>query len=1029
MCLNAPPRTAWMKNTLLKAAAAIAMAWPGQAAAQNWIQNWISYSMADGLSDDHIAAIIEDDHGKIWVGTGLGGLNQFDGRDWTFYSRARGDSIASDFITAMMKDREGHLWIGTYDGGVSKIDPDDDLKNPSSWKNYNRANTQGGLLNNYITAIVEDDSGNVWFGTPIGISVFAPKSSLGQDPLRDRNNWTILTPDSQLVTPDIFALEKDSAGKIWAGTVGGAYRYEPRTFKTTRRWDLRLDLGHVMAIFADSYGYVWFGRFINSATESGVARVLATNPIAPVKFSLANYTVAIGEDRDGKIWFGTADRDHGVFVVDPNADLTKAENWFEFTQKDGLAENGISSILPDSEGDMWVGTAEKGISRFDISWINFSETVGLDFANVLAMIEDDSGKLWLGTDGKGLRLVNRQANLFLGKNWHIITRTDKALSSNQINAIFKDSNGKFWVASSPDTFDARDNKPVYHGLNAVNPLSNLNDPVNWDHFLAEDSLLPDNTVNAIAQDHLGYLWFGTNNGLSRVHANDTKIKAGWMAFDTSDGLASNSIQSLFFDNKKRLWIGATAGLNWIDLNASTTIKFESLPAIKNAVQTIYQDLEGNLWFGTESNGAYKLDLSNVLRGYTTTHGLASNSVRSIVQQRSNEYWFGTGSGLTRLRVSPFGGRTDSLWTRFKAKDGPGAISIWAAHKDKKGDLWFGAGGRGVTRHRLKKTPPETFITSKLDITTVENVIVQFKGVDRSASSTGMLRYSYRYDDTNWSPFLASEEVAIAGLSDGRHVFEVRAADRDGNIDPTPATEVFYKINARLGGRVEIQDSRGWVALYLPPENGETFQEAKIIRVENYVLKDSLAILAYDLLPDTLKLGRPATLTIAFKDTLRYRQNKLAIFRQDKNSDWHKIGGTVMLVDDTLKLATAINEFGRYAARKDKTLGMKGAAVVDTVTIQPRIFSPSGGGQGHGDRASISFYLSHEATATIKIYNIAGRLKRTVQENFSFQAGRNAIEWDGKDDDGKFCVSGLYIVAIHASGQVKTKTVAVLNKYE
>ncbi|MCI0697310.1 T9SS type A sorting domain-containing protein [candidate division KSB1 bacterium] len=981
-------------------------------------QNWVNYSEPHGLSSYFISAIVEDNHTNIWVGTDKG-VNRFDGREWTIYSRVKGEAIIDDDIKTIAKDREGNLWIGTANG-LSKIDPESDLRDPQSWKNYDSDNTKGGLVTNLITAVLEDSSGNIWVACfRGGLSIANPKPRLGQDPLLDPKNWTIVkSTTDQLPSLRIFALEKDNNSNIWIGTSAGASRYNPHEHTLDGKWDLKPALGNVRSIFADSYGYVWFGR-----AGKGVARVLATPPFLIEEFPFAINAEKIGEDSDRKIWLGTTD--DGIFVVDPQA---LADSTLHFTQQTSrLSDDAIRAIFRDSESDMWIGTGNEGISRYDISWINFSRDPARPFdltfnsAVIPTIIEDDSRHLWLGTDGEGLRRINLTSNLLLDNNWtaHRKEDQDKTLSSNHINTIFQDDTGKIWVGTTPED-------DQYKGLNVIKPpFSDLKNSNNWDTFTAEEGGLADNTVNTIAQDRSRYLWFGTENGLSRVHVDSAKFIPSWKTFTTADSLADTSIQALLVDDGSRLWIGTNAGLNWTNPTASATIKFERIAAVKGFVQAIFQDRDGNLWFGTNRNGVYKINAASdttTLINFTTANGLASNSVRAIVQQRPNEYWFATGSGLTRLRVSG----VDSLWTTFKAEDGLQDLSVFEAFKDSKGDLWFGTASNGVTRHRVKPQPPETFMTSKLDVTTANNVIMSFRGVDRNTSPP-MFRYSFRFDNGAWSPFLTSEQVPIFGLTLGRHVFDVRAADMDGNIDSTFATDVFYKIAARLGGKVEFQDSRGRIALYLSPEKVETVKEIKINRVENYVLKDSLSILAYDIQPEALTLDKPATLTVAFKDTLGYRQNKLAIFRQGKNSEWIGIGGVVKVENDTLtSLTTAITEFGRYAVRRENIAGIGRTAISD-VNIQPRIFSPAGGGQGHGDRAGISFHLSNNAGVTVKIYNVAGRLKRTLRENVSLQVGTNAIEWDGRDDDGKVCVSGLYIVTIEAQGNVKTKTVAVLNK--
>ena len=60
-------------------------------------------------------------------------------------------------------------------------------------------------------------------------------------------------------------------------------------------------------------------------------------------------------------------------------------------------------------------------------------------------------------------------------------------------------------------------------------------------------------------------------------------------------------------------------------------------------------------------------------------------------------------------------------------------------------------------------------------------------------------------------------------------------------------------------------------------------------------------------------------------------------------------------------------------------------------------------------------------------NSAGRLVKILQENETMSYGNNVVYWDGKDNNGEFCVSGLYIVTIQADEKKATKTVVVLNK--
>ena len=988
-------------------------------------QNWTSYTVTDGLSNNGIEAIVEDDHGKIWVGT-TGGLNAFNG-DWISFSRVNGDSLIHDYINAIGKDSEGKLWIGTK-GGLSIIDPTVDLKDPENWNNYNQTNTKGGLVENRISAILEDDDGNVWIGTEFsGVCIVDSTHFLDLDSLLDPNHWTTIdSVNKQLCNKRIFALARDSYGNIWVGSRKGVSRYNPELHDLTGMWDLSLcDIGDVKAILPDSHGYIWFGR-----SGESLARVHISNLNQLDKLPKAFSADAIAEDSDGMVWIRA--RDEGVYVIDPRSDLNDLNNWKLFSpQPNGLADHLIKSILKDSEGDMWLGTAQKGLSRFEISWINFSEGFELDNQNVISMAEDASENVWFGTEDGGIRIVNLHDNLFVTQNWSVIQKETTPLSSNVVRAIFKDDNGNFWIGTE---------SPEYSGLNLVNPLNNLFDPTNWQTFTADGVLwLPDNAVNAIGQDNSRFLWFGTNNGLSRIHIESIgEIGATGTVFDTSNGLTSNNIRAILIDKRDILWLGTTRGLNRIDLDGDLENGWERVDIINDKVLSIYEDLAGSIWISTKNSGVYvinpELNPHDPLNWQiiTSEDGLASNFVHSLVQSSlgekplakfmSKEYWFATFSGLTRLRVTENQSQMDSVWTVFRAKDGPGAISIFQVFEDSKKDLWVGTSGSGVTRHRIKRKPPDTFIEPKLDVTTADNVIIRYRGADLTTPSD-QLRFSYQIDNRGWQPFLQSELVQLFNLEPGEHVFEVRAVDRDGNIDPMPDRDVFHKFDTSLGGRVEISDSIASVALHFPPGELEAGKDITITRIKNFQLADPRAIVAYEIKPISFQLNKPGTLSISLFNAENINRNQIAVFRQD-NSEWVGIGGTVTSKNGELRITTAITEFGRYAVRQEKV----NMAEDQQVNIQPRIFSPSGTGRGFGERANVSFVLKNDSQVTIKIYNLAGRLKRVLINDDPMFRGVNVVEWDGKDDNGNDCASGLHIVTVAAEGKMQTKTVMVLNEY-
>lgn len=169
------------------------------------------------ISDNRILTITEDNSGKLWIGTSFGGLNQFNRDDETFihyrFDPDDPNSISSEYvselycditgkllvatkegldefdqknkkffhfnlnenssdknkhtrITALYEQKNGILWIGTFDRGLIKYQREQGII-----KTYT---TQDGLPIDYITGIIDDDHGNLWVSTTIGVTKFDP---------------------------------------------------------------------------------------------------------------------------------------------------------------------------------------------------------------------------------------------------------------------------------------------------------------------------------------------------------------------------------------------------------------------------------------------------------------------------------------------------------------------------------------------------------------------------------------------------------------------------------------------------------------------------------------------------------------------------------------------------------------------------------------------------------------------------------------------------------------------------------------
>jgi len=236
---------------------------------------------------------------------------------------------------------DGDIWFGTW-WGASRL-------RGSSWTAYSRYQ---GLAEGWVTAIVADHAGNVWFGTQgRGLSVLHPGGS-----------WQTFSQAHGLSDEHITALAVDRDNSLWVGTLWAGVQVTNTTWLT---WTL-----------------------YNTATSR-----LASDHVK---------TLAIGPD--GRKWIGTLQ--NGVSVFDDRT-------WTTFTAVDGLADNQITALAVDHQNRAWIGTLN-GLSRLqdqgtpgksDDVWVTCTRLQGLASNEVLTIAFEGDHKVWVGTD-RGANLLD-----------------------------------------------------------------------------------------------------------------------------------------------------------------------------------------------------------------------------------------------------------------------------------------------------------------------------------------------------------------------------------------------------------------------------------------------------------------------------------------------------------------------------------------------------------------------------------------------------------------------------------------------
>ncbi|MCH7409434.1 response regulator [Belliella sp. DSM 111904] len=166
------------------------------------------------------------------------------------------------------------------------------------------------------------------------------------------------------------------------------------------------------------------------------------------------------------------------------------------------------------------------------------------------------------------------------------------------------------------------------------------------HLGVEDGL-SHNTVFTIYQDHKGFMWFGTKDGLNRYDGHVFKVFKNIQGDESS--LTNNHILSLYEDRNKMLWIGTNAGISIYDPHVE---KFKSLDVVdQNGEQVwgqilkIKEDGSGNIWVASSTAGLYRYQpKENSLKRFNhdpnRPSSLGSGSVSSLTVDDKGVVWVG-----------------------------------------------------------------------------------------------------------------------------------------------------------------------------------------------------------------------------------------------------------------------------------------------------------------------------------------------------------------------------------------------------
>jgi signal transduction histidine kinase/ligand-binding sensor domain-containing protein len=590
--------------------------------------------------------------------------------------------LPQNTVHAILQTHDGYLWLGT-EGGLVRFDG-------IRFTVYDSQNTPA-IRGNNIRALFEDREQALWIGTSDGLAVFR------------EGGTRVFTREQGLPNNSVWSISQDSIGRPRVLTAGGSAEYRNGRFEGLQsKESLESNSG---AVLKDARGALWIAnrgvkRILNGKTES----FPANDPLA------GDVILSMFEDREGNLWLGS--ESNGLTVLrDPKIS----------SYADGL----VRCVYQDRRGMLWLGT-NLGLTKIDGGKTsNFTVEEGLSSNLVFALGENSEGDLLVGTQD-GLNVIHEG-------NVKLLTTAD-GLADDLVRSLHTDADGSIWIGTR-------------RGLTQWKGSSF--------HTYTEADGLASDFVGAVARGKDGALWVGTLHGL-------TRIKDG--RFQT---FGSNVVTALYEDSAGVLWIGTQDG----GLQRMRNGQMFRYPADLGLPLSIYAIVEdgGYLWM-TSKTGIFRASKAELDSGgalsiaqYGTADGMRVNECSEgghPAAWRSNDgaLWFATLRGVSTIDQ------------RIAIANGlPPPVSVEA----------FSVDDRAVDLKGTKEIRPGH-----------ERLSFEYAGLSFASPQRVRFRYKLEGFDRDWVDAGTRRVAYYTSLPPGDYRFRVTARANDGAWNQNDAELAF-----------------------------------------------------------------------------------------------------------------------------------------------------------------------------------------------------------------------------------------------
>lgn len=551
-------------------------------------------SLEQGLSQSRVQCIYRDHQGVIWIGTKWG-LNSYDQSELKsyFHDREQPNSLPDNFIRFITEDRLGDLYVSTNKGIAI----------------YNKAENQFQPLK------YNGKPFNAWSYLQIGDNfLFGGEETLYQYNLTDKSITTIfpdIDGDKLKCINRIFQWSPDVL--ITSSKKDGLWMYDLIKKKMYRCPFVKER--EINTIFVDSQNRLWvsfYGKGIACYSKEG-KRLFS---LSTKNSGLNNDIIFDFLEKDNQLWIATDGG--GINILDFQ---TMKFSYLKHISDDeqSLPNNSIYRLYKDQMDNIWIGSIHGGLFAIKKVFIKTYKDIPLNNPNgisertVVSIFEDKDTLLWIGTDGGGINSFDQKTNTFhhypttygekvtsitdFSENELLLSCFNKGIftfnkrtAQMQPFPIINDSISKREF-SSGDLVNLYATKDNIYILGAKVYIYNKHTRQTSILYAPQIDIQRQIAMQAIYSDDTHLYLMGTNN-LFKLNFKTNELSS---LVNMKEG---DDFTSACRDDKGNFWIGSNFGLLFYNKQTGKTEKIHT--NLFNSVSSLAYDKKGKVWIGAQN---------------------------------------------------------------------------------------------------------------------------------------------------------------------------------------------------------------------------------------------------------------------------------------------------------------------------------------------------------------------------------------------------------------------------------------------